>query len=338
MASVTEADSDMACGNGLLPGLKTGMANVDEGSMALVYSATQYWCTKYSIPNTNNTGDGGPYTKQHFAKMWFDLLIHSDAFLGMTEGVHDPYTWTLGQACGYTLKGQRDPFTNRTDQSILYNASRELYFIDEGEVVGVLSPALLMGDVSPPIGEYSFDNPLKKVGVLQTLYGASIPTDIVNRVQHCKRPGGPVNITLDDAEEILYRWKEAMEHAWTEGWNDENQGEVQFVAFFDDAGAVVGTTGRMLKEITMDNNTLTAVAICLIAFFSVLFLASANWVESRVLITLIGTGLVVMAFFGAIGFSLLIGIKISVTIAWTLPFVMLGLGKLGPDLCFFFFF
>jgi uncharacterized membrane protein len=43
-------------------------------------------------------------------------------------------------------------------------------------------------------------------------------------------------------------------------------------------------------------------------------------------ITLVGVALVIVAFFGAVGFALLIGVKISVTIAWTLPFVILGLG------------
>jgi hypothetical protein len=76
----------------------------------------------------------------------------------------------------------------------------------------------------------------------------------------------------------------------------------------------------------LDNNVLTSISIVLIAVFSALFLFSFDWVESRVGITLIGVGLVVIAFFGALGFALLVGVKISVTIAWTLPFIILGLG------------
>jgi predicted RND superfamily exporter protein len=76
----------------------------------------------------------------------------------------------------------------------------------------------------------------------------------------------------------------------------------------------------------LDNNVLTSISILLIALFSALFLFSQDWVESRVLITLLGVSLVVIAFFGALGFALLIGVKISVTIAWTLPFIILGLG------------
>jgi hypothetical protein len=69
-----------------------------------------------------------------------------------------------------------------------------------------------------------------------------------------------------------------------------------------------------------------SISILLIVLFSALFLFSWDWVESRVGITLVGVALVIVAFFGAVGFALLIGVKISVTIAWTLPFVILGLG------------
>jgi hypothetical protein len=324
MAGLTDADSGTSCGNGLLPGVSTGVPEIDESASQLVLTATEYWCTKYNIPNTNNTGSDGPYSKQHFAKMWYNLLI--DSLLGIKEGVHDPYTFTTGQGCGYVTAGERDPYTNTTDESVLYNASRDLYFIDEGEVAGVVSPALLMGDVHPSIGEYSYDNPLTKVGVLQTVYAAALPNVIVERVKHCRRPGGSVNITLDEAAEILFRWKDGMEATWTEGW-DSDEGEVQFVSFFDDQGGVSGTSGRLLKEITTDSSTLTVIAIFVIFFFSVLFLAGPNWLESRVLITFIGTALVVVAFFGAMGFALLLGLKISVITAWTLPFVMIGLGE-----------
>jgi hypothetical protein len=90
-----------------------------------------------------------------------------------------------------------------------------------------------------------------------------------------------------------------------------------------DAG-VIGTIGRLLKDITLDNGLLVAVSIIVIAVFSVICLANVgDLVESRVMITLVGVGLVLLAFFAAIGFGLLVGIKINITIAWTLPFIML---------------
>jgi hypothetical protein len=77
---------------------------------------TQYWCTKYSLPTESDPGEQ-PYTKQHFARLWYDLLIDSPAFLGVTQGEDDPYTWTTGQGCGYELRGQRkSSWKNRRGQ------------------------------------------------------------------------------------------------------------------------------------------------------------------------------------------------------------------------------
>ena len=325
MASLNEVDSETSCGNGFLTGTNLGN-ELDQNTTLLAMAATQFWCTKYSIPNTENPGTDGPYTQQHFARMWYDRLIDSAAFLDLTEGVNDPYTWTTGQGCGYRLKGHRDPYTNATDAAILENGSRDLYYIDEGESVGVISPAMIIGDETPPVGVYSQQNPLTEVGVIQTLYATLLPKDIIHRVRNCNRPDGPVEgLTEADAEDLLLVWKEAMENSWTEGWDDEDAGDVQFVAFFDDNG-VIGTTGRLLDDITLDNNKLTFIAIFFIALFSVMFLFNCDQVESRVLITLIGVILVVLAYFAAVGFAVLVGVKISVAMAWTLPFIMIGLG------------
>ena len=103
----------------------------------------------YDIPNAENA-EGG-YTKQYFARMWYDLLIASPGFLGIVQGEDDPYTWTTGQGCGYVLAGERQPYSGRSKESILLDASRELYYIDEGESIGVVDRNLLIGDVTPPI-------------------------------------------------------------------------------------------------------------------------------------------------------------------------------------------
>jgi hypothetical protein len=323
MASVTEADPGLVCGNDVLTGTDTPSPEFNAATAGAMAQATSRWCTQYDLPTAEEPE--GTFTKQHFARMWYDLLIASDSFLGVTQGEDDPYTWTTGQGCGYNLGGERDPYTGRDEQSILFNASRELYFIDEGETIGVVSRNLLFGDVTPRVGDYSFENPLQEVGLVQSLYASLRPPGIVERVRNCNRPGGAVDITVEDAEDILKLYKEEMENIWSRGWDDDNAGEVQFVGFFDDNG-VIGTTGRMLQQITLDNTTLTTISILLIALFSVLFLFSLDWVESRVLITLVGVALVVLSFFAALGFAILIGVKISVTIAWTLPFVILGLG------------
>ena len=153
--------------------------------------------------------------------------------------------------------------------------------------------------------------------MLQNFYAALLPEAIVHRLKNCNRPGGPIDFTEDEAAELLEKWKEAMENSWNCGWDNEDDGSVQFVSFFDDGGGVIGSTGRMLTKITLDNTTLTAVSIVIIAFFSGLFMFSANFVECRVEIALVGVALVVLSFFAALGFGLLTGVKVNETIAWT---------------------
>jgi hypothetical protein len=242
--------------------------------------------------------------------MWYDLLIGSPEYLDVVEGEDDPYSWTTGQGCGYTLGGERFSYTGQSESDILVNASREVYNIDEGAEIGAVDRNLLIGGATPVVEEYSFANPLKEVKVIQTLYASLIAEAIVTRVKNCNRPDGPVDIRLKDAEKMLEIWKEVMEDTWSKGWDDEYDGEVQFVSWFEGGNGVDGTTERMLGEITLDNSKLTSIAIVLIAIFSAIFLFSLDMVESRVLITLVGVGLVVMSFFAALGFGLLVGTKV----------------------------
>ena len=79
----------------------------------------------------------------------------------------------------------------------------------------------------------------------------------------------------------------------------------------------------MLKAITLSNSDLVGISIAIIAVFSILFVLSSDPVESRISITIIGVFLVIFAYFAAVAFGLILGIKINITIAWTLPFVML---------------
>eukprot|EP00977_Amphora_coffeiformis_P025775 scaffold22137_cov164-Amphora_coffeaeformis.AAC.1 len=321
MASLAPADPATVCGNGDL----TGNPLVPE-SGPLLAAQTPRWCTQFDVPNPSNPGTETSYTKQYFARMWYDLLISSDGFLGVTQGQDDPYSWTTGAGCDYELGQSRYSFTGQSTEEILSNSSRLVYNIDEGVTLGPIDRHLILGGVTPPIGEYDYENPIQEVRVLQNLYGSLLPLDIMNRLKNCNRPGGPIELTKDEATELLEQWKEAMENTWTQGWDDKNDGPVQFVAFFDDGGATVGSTGRMLTQITLDNTTLTMISIFIIAFFSAMFLFSFDFVESRVLITMVGVALVVLSFFSALGFGILTGVKINVTIAWTLPFVIIGLG------------
>jgi hypothetical protein len=155
-------------------------------------------------------------------------------------GSSDPYTWTLGEGCGYELGGERFSYKagNGSDPTfqeyLMANASGELYYIDEGTSVGPIARNLLIGGLEPQ--SFSPTNPLTKVAVIQSFYPALRPKGIVQRVSNCNRPDGPIDISVKDAEEVLYRFKEAFEDSWTRGWDSEKtEDEVQFVGFFDGA-------------------------------------------------------------------------------------------------------
>ncbi|CAB9518815.1 Protein patched homolog 1 [Seminavis robusta] len=309
------------CGNGFLPGTNASDAIIDSASRLLVKDYSQLLCTKYHTPFEED----GTETRQHFARMWFSMLIESPYFLNIRQGESDPYSWTSGLGCGYELGGSRFSYTGQSEDTILQNASSYLYNIDESAEIGVVDRTPLIGDAYPPIGDYSFDNPLQHVGLLQTVYVTLVGKGITERVSHENRPGGPLNITEEDAAEVLALFKQSFESQWTDGWDDDNSGNVQFVGFFDDAG-VPGTLATFLNSVTMSSGLLTAVSILIIASFSVIFLASRDPVKSRIGITLVGIILVMLAFFASVGLGILIGIKVNLTIAWTLPFVILGLG------------
>ena len=258
--------------------------------------------------------------------MFYDLLVDSPSFLSITQGESDPYSWTNGNGCGYDLRSSRDQYTNKLESDILSNASRVLYNVDEGVSTGAIDKNFILGGVVPSIRDVDFDNPLQEVIVLQNVYLALGRKLIPDRIQNCNRPGGRLDIDEDEAVEVLEKFKEAFEESWTEGWDDPDSGEVQFVGFFDDLGGTIGSTGRILRGLTLANGKLTTISIVLIAVSSVIFLFSFDVIESKVLVTMIGVCLVVLSFLAALGFGILCGIKVNVNIAWTLPFIILGLG------------
>jgi hypothetical protein len=217
------------CGNDDLKGTNIGDESVDGSSAELLSAYSQRSCTKYNTPYEKDE----TRSVLHFARMWYDLVVDSPAFLGIVQGESDPYAWTTGGGCGYTLGGQRASYTNQSESDILLAASGKLYYIDEGVSVGAVDRNLLIGGTTPSVDESSPDNPLTSAAVMQSIYPALIPKHIVQRVKNCNRPNGPTNITLEDAEEILYRYKEAFEDTWSKGWDKDGAGKVQFVGFFD---------------------------------------------------------------------------------------------------------
>jgi hypothetical protein len=216
------------CGNEDLKGTPEGSPGADTiaGIMA---QSTSRWCTQYNTPFEEDA----ELTQQHFARMWYQLLIDSSSFLGITQGESDPYTWTTGQGCPYELRGERPKYTNATEEEVLLVASTELYYIDEGESVGQIDRRLLIGGANPPVGDYNVENPLKSASSMQNIYISTSPEGIQNRVKNCNRPGGSIDLSYEGAEEVLLLFKEEFEEAWSAGWDNKNAGDVQFTGFFD---------------------------------------------------------------------------------------------------------
>jgi hypothetical protein len=122
------------CGNGYLLGTNATSEDVNNRTRAVAIASTDFWCSPYTIPNDDDPGTGN-YTRQYFAKMWYDRLLDSEGFLNIKKGYSDPYSWTSGAGCGYELGGERHRYTNMSEDSILFNASRDLYFYDEGTYI-----------------------------------------------------------------------------------------------------------------------------------------------------------------------------------------------------------
>lgn len=233
----------------------------------------------------------------HFAKMWYDLLTASPSFLNIIEGVSDPYTWTTGEGCGYSLAGTRASYTGKSEDEILLAASRDLYFIDEGSTVGALDKSLLIGGT---VGGGTADYPYESISSIQNVYPALIPSSFVERVKNCNRPGGPVNVTLDEARDILENFKIKMVDVWSEGWDNDEAGEVQFTAFFDSVG-VSGTFNFVLRDISDDSARLSVISVVIIALMSMMFLFNKNMVQSRMGITFVGVLIVIVSFVASLG-------------------------------------
>ena len=269
----------------------TGCGNIQPpGLEALLPSK---WCTDHNKPLTA----AGPASmnKLHFVKMWYNLLLDNN-FLGITQGEDDPYSWTNGNGCGYDLGGERYSYnqTEITESDILQNSSGDLYFLDEGSSIGALDKSLLIGGVKEANGVY------ESVTTFQNIYPMAIPENVIKRVSNCNRPGGGIEITTDDAVEILESFKRKMVDIWSEGWDNDEDGNVQFTAFFDSVGTA-GTFNFTLREISDDSSFLTFVSILIIAVISMTFLFNFNLVKSRMGVTLVGVILVVLSFVGSLG-------------------------------------
>jgi len=256
-----------------------------------------------------------------------------DSLVPLCNGYTDPYTTTSGEGTeaavdGYTLGGERHSYVGASTADNLKYASGAIYWYDEGASLGPLSQDLTMGGTVPAIGTYTATNPLTKVTAVQNVYTMATARGIKERVASDDRPsslGGPQTITLEDADEILLSMKEKFEDTWTEGWDNSNGGDVQFLAFSDDTG-VGGTTARTMKEVVDDSAPLGILSYIIVIVFTAGMLFSWNQAESQVLLGFVGVILAIASFGGALGVTALTGDKINLVHSWTLPFLMVGIG------------
>jgi hypothetical protein len=75
-----ETEMTASCTNG--PLLGTNGTALDTLSASLIQAATDPWCTEFSEPFETME----MRTQQHFARLWYDLLVDSPSFLNLTQG------------------------------------------------------------------------------------------------------------------------------------------------------------------------------------------------------------------------------------------------------------
>jgi hypothetical protein len=232
-----------------------------------------------------------------------------------------PYTYQINKA-----GAPRPVVTGSTDESIMNGASEVCYTWDEGAAYPATNKPLTFGGTKPSAVEVSPTNPFTSVKAFQNVYRFIAVEDIVSRVSMSIRPGGAKVITKADGEQILYKMKEEFENTFSKGWDDDSHGDVSFSAFSDDNGAI-GTFGRTLADFTTKSAALTLFSyLILVILCAALLCNTSNPVRSQSLLGFLGGVLVILAFFGAIGCTVLSGIKLNLIQTWTLPFLMVGIG------------
>jgi hypothetical protein len=240
----------------------------------------------------------------------------------MVEGL-TPYTFQIYS----DPMGQPRTSTDNDDEVLLGAASEICYNWDEGLVLPEAFPVMTLGGTSPRDAEdVNSTNPYNRIRALQSIYYFLHPDKIQSRVASEDRPQGAKTISKGKAEEILYKFKKEFEKTYSSGWNDDKDGDVQFVGFTDDTG-VIGSFGRTLSTFTVQSLPLSLLCYVITAVVCSLLLANLHdYVRSRMALGMFGSIAAVVAFSGALGLTCIFNIKLNIVQTWTLPFLMVGLG------------
>jgi hypothetical protein len=211
-----------------------------------------------------------------------------------------------------------------SDASVLAAASSTCYNWDGGVALPANIDILLYGQPSPP--DFSDTKPLASVEALQHIYSFVVPEDLQSRLAH--RPashGGSVNITLDQAKEVLAAFKKSFEGRFSSGWDDTSAGALEHTAFVDDVGAP-GTFANMLSKVTTDSLPLIVIYGGVTVVLSSLFFLSRDLVASRVCLVVVGSLFALLGCFASLGLSAWFGISLNVVHFWIIPFIIVGIG------------
>jgi hypothetical protein len=211
-----------------------------------------------------------------------------------------------------------------SDAAVLAAASSTCYNWDGGVALPANIDILLYGQPKP--SEFSDTQPLTRVEALQTYYSFLVPEDLQDRLASRPRAhGGPINITLEQAKEVLTEFKKKFEDRFSSGWDDSANGALEHTAFADDAGAP-GSFANTLSEVTTDSLPLIAIYGGVTILLSALFFLSSDLVASRVGLVVIGSVFALLGCFASLGLSALLGISLNVVHLWIIPFIIVGIG------------
>mmetsp|Transcript_43275 Transcript_43275/g.101796 ORF Transcript_43275/g.101796 Transcript_43275/m.101796 type:complete len:1177 (+) Transcript_43275:59-3589(+) len=210
-----------------------------------------------------------------------------------------------------------------SEEEVLAAASGDCYMFDGGALLPPVQPLLVFGNPQP--ADFNATNPLTHVVATQDVYGFLTPKTILPKMKLEKRPGGPVNVTMDQAEKALEEMKEQWENVMSAGWDDPSSGEVSTTAFTDDSGAT-GTFGRTLPIIAEEAVPLAFVYSGVTVVFSMLVFLHYQCALSRALLLAVGAIYAILGCYGALGLIAWSGLKVDVSIMWSIPFLLIGIG------------
>jgi len=208
------------------------------------------------------------------------------------------------------------------------------YQWESGAVFGTINKLLVLGEQTK-----AADGTITSVGAYEAILPLNAGAAIVSRVASAASVfsvrGGPITISVAQAEKVLRALKAALEESAVQAstqtglWDDEatDAGDSLIHTAFTDDSVVHGTFANVLIDNTTKSSTLMIVNYVVVMVLAALAFANcSNYVSSRSTVGLLGVGLAILGFLAALGFAAMIDIKWNIITLWTLPFLIVGIG------------